>query len=471
MLKSKKFISFLLVVLVTTSLMFAGAPGASAATNQFKGVNWADQRDNFQTGVIYVSGLSASDTYSTASTVADRVISQFMSLLGSNSVRMPINETTVSSYWGTYTGAIDKALSKGKVILCYWAPSNGKPADMTAFWNMWTTVVNKYGSNTNCYFEIINEPYGYSATDLCNLYNSWITRYTSVPQGRVILDGEGYAQSLSAVGGDSRLKNCLLAVHDYSFFVSNPYTTESAWQNHISGFVGSYADRTICTEWGGPMSPGSKNGVSYGTQNYNNTSGTFFVSYLRGISNQLRGWNMGSFYWPGLRDGDWYSMTTKSGSGSGITLTLPNASGLERLKYSWGEKFIKIRNAATNLCIDGAGLTADGSAAKQYASGGSNNQQWVIEGAGTYVKIKNRATGLYLDGAGSTTNGSVVKQYAASSSNNQQWLQEHTGNNVKFKNRATGLYLDGMGRTTDGSELAQYSGSSSTNQQWQILVP
>ena len=45
--------------------------------------------------------------------------------------------------------------------------------------------------------------------------------------------------------------------------------------------------------------------------------------------------SMGSFYWPGLRDGDWYSMTTKSGSGSGTTLSIPNQSGLDRLHASW----------------------------------------------------------------------------------------------------------------------------------------
>ena len=43
-----------------------GATGAWATTNQFRGVNWADSRDNFQSGVLYVSGLASSDTYSSA---------------------------------------------------------------------------------------------------------------------------------------------------------------------------------------------------------------------------------------------------------------------------------------------------------------------------------------------------------------------------------------------------------------------
>ena len=471
-MKSKNLMRLLFTIIIGLSVMNINGTCVHSATSQFKGVNWADSRDNFVDGVLYVSGLSSTDTYSSASTVADRVITGFMALTGSNSVRMPINEATVSSYWSTYTGAIDKALEKGKVILCYWAYRGGKPANTTAFWNMWTTVVSRYGSNSNCYFEPINEPYGYSASDLCNLYYTWITSYSSVPRNRVILDGSGYAQNVSNVGGDSRLSNCLLAVHDYSFFVSDPYRTEGEWQNHLAGYVGGYASRTVCTEWGYPNSPGTKNGVSYDYIDYNATSSsTFFYYYCRGLSNELRGLGMGSFYWPGLRDGDWYSMTTKSGSGSNIALSIANASGLFRLKYAWGDNGIKIRNVATGLYLDGMGRTADGSNAGQYGGSSGDNQQWAMEGAGSYVKIKNRATGLYLDGCGRTADGSICAQYGSSSSSNQQWTQEIAGSYVKFKNRTTGLYLDGAGVTLNGSDLKQYSSSFSNNQKWAVVVP
>ena len=39
------------------------ATPALAATNQFKGVNWADTRDNYNTGWVIPDGLSASDGY------------------------------------------------------------------------------------------------------------------------------------------------------------------------------------------------------------------------------------------------------------------------------------------------------------------------------------------------------------------------------------------------------------------------
>ena len=321
---------------ILAGILFLSSLPLLAVTNQFRGVNWADTRDNFQTGVLYLSGLSSTDTYSSASITADRIISQFMSKLGTNGVRMPINEATVSNYWATYTGAIDAALSKGKVVLCYWSKSSGaKPADINAFWKMWKTVSEKYANNPNCYFEIFNEPSGYNKTDLCNLYDNWLKNNSSVPKARVILDGSGLAMNVPDVGSDSRFNGCFLAVHEYSFFGSSSSTKESDWENQIKGFVGNYADRTICTEWGGPMSPGSKNGISYDYLDYSKSPTNYFEAYVRGVSNQLRSWKMGSFYWPGLRDGDWYSMTQKSGSGSAITLSIPNQSGLDRMKYSW----------------------------------------------------------------------------------------------------------------------------------------
>lgn len=451
-----------------------GSTQAHASTSQFKGVNWADQRDNFVNGVLYVSGLGSSDTYSSAGTVANQVVGQLYSITGANTVRMPVNEPTVSSYWGTYTGAIDAALGKGKVILAYWAYGNGKPANQTAFNQMWDTIVAKYGSNANAYFEVINEPYGYSTTDLDNLYNTWLARYPGVPRGRVILDGAGLAQNVPAVGGDSRLNGTLLAVHDYSFFAG--YEDETEWANHLANSIGGYADRTVATEWGGPMGPGSKNGVQYDTIDYSVPSGSFFADYVRGVSSELRDHTMGSVFWPGLRDGDWYSMTTKSGTGSGIRLSLVNPSGLTRLQYAWGigsggGTYVRIANAATGLYIDGAGRTASGSSADQWGSTGSRyEEQWTVENDGNYVRLKNRATGLYLDGQGRTTSGSAVGQYSDSNSANQQWSVLTVGNNVRIKNRATGLFVDGMGRTAAGADLGQYSDSSSTNQQWRITA-
>ena len=199
-------------------------------------------------------------------------MTQFVSKLGANAVRMPINEATVSGYWATYTGAIDAVLSKGSVMLCYWdSAKTNKPADMTAFWNMWKTVVDKYGGNDNAYFEIFNEPNMYSTTDLVTLQQlAHAISDRSEEQGHPRRDRRCPECSQHRVG--QRAHGCLLGVHDYSFFGSDTWNSESQWVSQFKGEVGSYADRTVCTEWGGPMSPGSKNGVSYGPLDYSKSS-------------------------------------------------------------------------------------------------------------------------------------------------------------------------------------------------------
>jgi len=464
-------------VLLAAALALAGAvvvqQPARADTLQFRGVNWADQRDNFVNGVLYVSGLGSSDTYASASVVADRVVGQLYSITGANTVRMPINEPTVAGYWNTYTGAIDQALTKGKVILAYWAYSGGRPATVAAYDRMWDTVVARYAGNSNAYFEVINEPYGYSTADLNNLYSAWLSRHADVPRGRVILDGAGLAQNVAAVGQDGRLNDTLLAVHDYSFFAG--FEDETSWANHIASSIGGYASRTVATEWGGPMGPGSKNGVSYDTIDYDIPSGSFFADYIRGVSGKLRELGVGGVYWPGLRDGDWYSLTRRSGSGANLNLTLTNPSGLNRLRYSWGigtggSTTVRIVNAATGRYADGLGRTAAGSDLGQGPAATGGNQQWVIENSGTYVRIRNVGTGLYFDGMGRTTNGSAAGQYTSGTSANQQWTVVTDANNVRLRNRATGLYLDGMGRTAAGASAGQYSDSTSTNQRWKIVA-
>ena len=354
------------------------ATRAWATTNQFRGVNWADSRDNFQSGVIYISGLSSSDTYSSALATGTSVMTQFVSKLGANAVRMPINEATVSGYWSTYTGAIDAVLSKGSVILCYWdSAKTNKPPDMNAFWNMWKTVVDKYGGNANAYFEIFNEPNAYSTTDLISLYSSWLTQFPTIPKSRVILDGTGNAQNVPNIGSASALNGCLLAVHDYSFFGSDTWTSESQWVSHFKGEVGNYADRTVCTEWGGPMSPGSKNGVSYGSLDYSKSPTNYFEAYIRGMSSQLRAWNMGSFYWVGLKDGDWYSMTTRSGTGANLVLSVPNQSGLAQLQNAWTGPAPSGAGGAGGSGSGGAGSSGTGGA----ASGGQTGHAGGAGGA------------------------------------------------------------------------------------------
>ena len=55
--------------------------------------------------------------------------------------------------------------------------AHASTSQIKAFYAMWDTVIAKYAANANAYFEVTNEPYAYSATDLDNFYNDWLTRY------------------------------------------------------------------------------------------------------------------------------------------------------------------------------------------------------------------------------------------------------------------------------------------------------
>jgi len=130
--------------------------------------------------------------------------------------------------------------------------------------------------------------------------------------------------------------------------------------------------------------------------------------------------------------------------------------------------YVRIKNKATGLYIDGMGRTSNSSNAGQWGNSGSNAQQWTIETSGSYVRIKNRVSDLYLDGMGRTSNGSIIGQCSNSGSNTQQWIIETSGNYKRIKNCSSGLYIDGMSSSSNGSDLCQWSNSSGDAQQWVI---
>lgn len=313
------------------------AVSSFAVTNQFRGVNWADKRDNFVSDALVLSGMAGVSSYDGAVTVAERVIGGFVEQLGTNSVRLPVNEPTVTgSYWNTYRGVLDVALKYGRTVMGYWGPAQpAGPKDMNNWWKMWEVLVKTYGDNPNAYFEIFNEPHMYSKTELRDLYAEWLEKFPEIPRDHVLLDGSGLAWNVPDIADDSRFDGCLFAVHEYTFW-NMSITTEQGWMNSFKGKVGKYADRTVATEWGGAMGPGDKNGVHYEIMDYNDPNPkNYFMAYIRGMSEQLRQWKMGSFYWVGLRDGDWYSMMKRSGEGANIKLEIVNQSGVDRMQYSW----------------------------------------------------------------------------------------------------------------------------------------
>lgn len=316
-----------------TGAIDEGGP-SDAATIQgaetFHGVNWADTRDNFVNGLLQLSGLdTTADTYSTVQAKANQILTQFRTKVGANAIRIPINEPTVSSpWWNAYKAVIDTATASGmKVMVAYWAYHNGKPDDETAFKSMWQTVVSDYMSNNLVYFDIHNEPYGFGSS-WNNEAATWLGYFPSLPAGRIIVAGTGYDDHVTAVGADTRFTGCLLELHIYGFQHTS-WTTRQQWTDAMNSAIGSYAARTIVGEWGDTMNTG----INY---DVDASDGNNQLSYVTTVADFMRSAGMGSAYWPGLRDGDGYSMTSLNTSGSMLTLSIVNRSGLDRLHWAWG---------------------------------------------------------------------------------------------------------------------------------------
>jgi hypothetical protein len=359
-----------------------------------------------------------------------------------------------------------------RVILSYWESAssrNGTVDNLTQFWSMWQTIVNKYGGNANVYFEPMNEPYAYSDTDWKNLAAQWLSTYPSVPKGRVIISGAGYNQRLTTIGGDSRFDGTLISRHIYQFFDTSR-TAEDSWRESLRTSVGSYAGRVIVTEWGAPMTDG---------RNYDAPSATdSFVAFIRGVAAEARAEGLGTVYWPGVRPNDTYRLQDINGSGTALTLSTTSASGRDQLRYSWGldgggntpTVHYRVTSVNSGKAMDVVGSsTADGAEVKQYTWNGGGNQQWAFDDlGGGYYRIVNRYSGKCLDVASaSTADGANIIQYTCGTGSNQQWRMQTTGSYFQLVARHSGKCLDVVGAGTgDGVDIEQYTCGTGTNQQW-----
>lgn len=303
-----------------------GSASSGARASTFHGFNWACPGDNYQDGPLVLSGLSLPSSHAAVESVAASVLGEFKRV-GANTVRIPINpETAIGSWWGSYRGVIDEATHLGmKVVIANWTGTGraGTVNDTPSFFNMWDVVVTAYNPNPNVYFEILNEPYGYSSAAWLGVVSSWLQRYPTVSHSRVLVGGTGYCQNIPAVGSSPLCTGCLFSVHDYGFWNSRD-TSRTGWIESLSNQVGAFSERTVLTEFGAPMT----RGWDYAGSDLGNNG----IASINGFCDYCHDADMGSIYWPGLRDGDSYSMFAL---GRGAALELNSPTGLDVVQYGW----------------------------------------------------------------------------------------------------------------------------------------
>lgn len=297
--------------------------------NTFRCGNWADQKDNFVNGDLLLSGLATTDTYEDVLAKSDRILAEFERTANVNAVRLPINEPTVlGDAWQTYKGAIDAAIQrKMRVIVAYWAWHNGKADDAARFDAMWDRVIETYKGEGLVYFEMFNEPWAYSDIGpILEIEVAWLARHADVPRGRMVIAGSWSDQEVRVQGADPRFDGTLLSVHIYPFN-SAMRTSTQEWKNALDYNLGGHGSRVIVTEWGAPMTTGTDySGTGEGDHN---------GSFITGISSYLQANDIGSCYWPLLRAGDAWSLTTLAGDAENTVLTVNSASGLARIQSAF----------------------------------------------------------------------------------------------------------------------------------------
>jgi hypothetical protein len=293
-------------------------------------VNWADNRDNFVDGHLLMSGITSdTDTYDGVTTKANIVVGAFTDLIKANSFRMPINEpTALDPWWNSYKAAIDVGTAKGmKVIIGFWAKDKniGKPVDNTRWYSMWKVVIDAYVSNPLVFYDIHNEPHGFTPAAWVTQVNGWLAQFPNVPRQQIIVAGSGWDDNVGSVA--SKWPELTMEIHNYA---NNGPTTQAGWKSNLLNRLGNAVSRTIVGEWAGQLNEDFTTGID----------GNADKSFIVGTANTIYDNKMGSCWWAGAfatsggTSGS--SLLVQKGTGDTMTFTAQGQAALTYIQHSWG---------------------------------------------------------------------------------------------------------------------------------------
>ncbi|MFJ8112291.1 ricin-type beta-trefoil lectin domain protein [Streptomyces sp. NPDC096132] len=454
--------------LAQSSAAASAAPYApKGGTSDFRGVNWADPRDNYASDAVVPSGLSVTDDYRTVYRTTNRMVRGFKKNLGANTLRLPINPATVgTTWWKSYRATIDAATAYGdKVIVSYWEANTSKDGlvDDTAAWKtMWNTVVREYKNNPRVYFEPMNEPHGYTLDEWVSVTSGWLAQHKDVPRGRVVISGTGYNDNVTGVGAARALKGTLLSLHFYGFWAS--HTQQADWVADLEARIGDYAGRTVIDEAGAPMTIG----LNYGAWN-----GNIYTSYLAAVTNTARSKGMGLVYWPGLRFGDAYSIESLDSEGN---LVDNSTSGVAQLRWGYGfgttspENDLPaappgevLRGVGSGRCVDVPGFsTTNNTQLDLWDCNDGGNQSWNWNAEKELTVYGNKC--MTVGGTGATAGDPVVISDCTGAAA-QQWNVNADLTVTSVANPELCLDAAGAG-TGNGTSVDVWYCNGGSNQQW-----
>jgi hypothetical protein len=242
---------------------------------------------------------------------------------------MPINEpTALDPWWNSYKAAIDVGTAKGmKVIIGFWAKDKniGKPVDNTRWYAMWKVVIDAYVNNPLVFYDIHNEPHGFTPALWVTQVNGWLAQFPNVPRQQIIVAGSGWDDNVGSVA--SNWPDLMMEIHNYA---NNGPTTTAGWKSNLLNRLGNAVSRTIVGEWAGQLAGDFTTGVE----------GNADKSFIVGTANTIYDNKMGSCWWAGaFAPSGGTSGTTllvQSGTGNTMTFSVQGQAALTYIQHSWG---------------------------------------------------------------------------------------------------------------------------------------
>jgi len=294
---------------VAVYALAALASTSEGTTVHRSGINIPPKRGSSGSGSMlpgtydYVSDYSASDI-------------SHLPHHGFDSIRIPVNKETADSSiqlnrMKDYVDAIG-----GHALICMFDDNendvhgdghgDGLVNDLQELTTAWGKIHDVFSSYNEVFYEIFNEPFGYTTAAVYLDHMSQIISGAGLPTERTVLDGLSYASDLKGLVAEGY--QGLLAYHFYPMWLPSGQRSEHNFSEFFQAELSGLASRTFVTEFGGALNVAGN--PHYASADPETQFGN--VNVLRGLHCaykrlEARGEVIkGSYHWHGWHNDDSY---------------------------------------------------------------------------------------------------------------------------------------------------------------------